>query len=50
LNAIALAARGAPHDLDDFAHARQRTVEGEPVPAFDHLRPAHPHAEHEPAG
>ena len=40
---------GAADDLDDLAHALDRAIEADAVPALDHLRPAHAEAEQEAA-
>ena len=44
----ALAAQGAPDDVDVLARARQWPVRRLPVPALDDLRPRHAEAEDEP--
>jgi hypothetical protein len=43
----ALSPDGPAHDLHGLPHPLHRPVEANAVPALDHLRPAHPQAEHE---
>ena len=45
----ALASQHLADDVDDLAGAGQRLAERRAVPALDHLRPAHSHAQDDPA-